>query len=102
MNFKTTRERSQATERKDDVEARNDFWSMEGDFIHRHHVEPRVQLHGPKEETFPNPLKYIDVTRTAHTELDVLQERAALTTIGMQMWIEICQTHGKDSRSSHY
>ena len=33
-------ERSQPTETKDDAEARNDFWSMEGDFIYRHHVEP--------------------------------------------------------------
>ena len=32
-------------ETKDDAEARNDFWSIEGDFIYRHHVEPRVQLH---------------------------------------------------------
>ena len=27
-------ERSQPTETKDDAEARKDFWSMEGDFIH--------------------------------------------------------------------
>ena len=26
-------------------EAINDFWSMSGSFIHRHHVEPRVKLH---------------------------------------------------------
>ena len=39
---------------------------------YRHHVEPRVQLCVPKEETFPIPLKYIDVTRTTHTNL--LQE----------------------------
>ena len=51
---------------------------MEEDFIHRHHVEPRVQLHGPKEETFPNPLKYIDVTRTAHTELDVVARKSRI------------------------
>ena len=25
-------------------EATNDFWSMSGNFIHRHHVEPRVTL----------------------------------------------------------
>ena len=29
----------------------------------------------PKEETFPIPLKYIDVTRATHTNLDVLQEK---------------------------
>ena len=67
-------ERSQPTETKDGAEARNDFWSVEGDFIHRHHVEPRVQLFVPKEETFPIPLKYIEVTRTTHTNLDVWQE----------------------------
>ena len=67
-------ERSQPTETKDDAEARNDVWSMEGDFICRHHVETRVQLHVPKEESFPIPLKYIDVTRTTQTNLDVLPE----------------------------
>ena len=68
-------ERSHQTdETKDDAEARNEFWSVEGDFIYCHHVEPRVQLNVPKDETFPIPLKYIDVTRTAHTNLDMLQE----------------------------
>ena len=61
-------------ETKDDAEARIDFWPMEGDFIDRHHVEPPFQLNVLKEDTFPIPLKYIDVTRTAHTNLDVLQE----------------------------
>ena len=67
-------ERSQPTESTDDAEARNDYWSMVGDFIHRHHNEPRVQLYVPTEESFPIPLKKIDVTRTTHTNLDVLQE----------------------------
>ena len=34
--------------------------------------DPRVQLFVLKEETFPIPLKYIDVTRSTHTDLDVL------------------------------
>ena len=55
-------------------EAINDFWSMSGSFIYRHHVEPRVKLYSPREESFPIPLKYIDVTRTTHTNLDVKQE----------------------------
>ena len=54
-------------------EAMNDFWSMSGSFIYRHHVEPRVKLYSPREESFPIPLKYIDVTRTTHTNLDVMQ-----------------------------
>ena len=55
-------------------EARNDFWSMSGNFIYRHHVEPRVKLYSPREESFPFPLKYIDVTRTTNTNLDVMRE----------------------------
>ena len=56
-------------------EAINDFWCMSGSFIYRHHVEPRVKLYSPREESFPFPLKYIDVTRTTHTNLDVRQEK---------------------------
>ena len=56
-------------------EAMNDFWSMSGSFIYRHHVEPRVALYSPREESFPIPLKYIDVTRTTHTNLDVKLEK---------------------------
>ena len=55
-------------------EALNDFWSMSGSFIYRQHVEPRVKLYSPREESFPIPLKYIDVTRSTHTNLDVKQE----------------------------
>ena len=63
------------TEADDDAEARNDFWSMEADFIHRHHTEPGVQPHVPKEESFPIPQKNIDVPRPSHTSLDMLQEK---------------------------
>ena len=59
----------------DASEALNDFWSMSGNFIYRHHVEPRVKLYSPREESFPIPLKYIDVTRTTHTNLDVKLEK---------------------------
>ena len=33
-------------------EAITDFWSMSGSFIYRHHVEPRVKLYSPREESF--------------------------------------------------
>ena len=56
-------------------EAINDFWSMSGNFMYRQHVEPRVKLYSPREQSFPIPLKYIDVSRTIHTNLDVKQER---------------------------
>ena len=59
---------------RDDAEAKNDFWSITGEFIYRHHVVPRVELYVP-QETFPVPTKYIDVTRTTHTSPDVLLEK---------------------------
>ena len=58
----------------DDSEARNDFWSIAGNYFYRHHVEPRVKLYVPKKEIFPIPLRYIDVIRRTHTTFDVLQE----------------------------
>ena len=74
-NFQGEPGEPQPTESRDDSEARRDFWSIQGDFICRHHKEPRVRLHVPKEETFPTPLKYTDVTRATYTNLDVLQEK---------------------------
>ena len=48
---------------------------MSGSFKNRHHVEPRVKLYSPREESFPIPQKYIDVSRTTHTNLDVKQKK---------------------------
>ena len=59
----------------DDGEARNDFWSISGNNIYRHHVEPRVKLYVPREESFPTPLRCIDVTTATSTTLDVLEYR---------------------------
>ena len=56
-------------------EAINDFCSMSGNSIYRHHVEPRVKLYSRREESFPIPLKYTDVSRNTHTNLDVKQEK---------------------------
>ena len=56
-------------------EAINDFWSMSGSFIYRHHVEPRVKLYSSREESFTVPLKFVDVSRTTLSNLDVKQER---------------------------
>ena len=43
--------------------------------MYRHHVEPGVKLYSPREESFPITLKYIDVSRTSHTNLDVKQKK---------------------------
>ena len=73
-------EGSQPTEPTDDAEAQKDFWSIHGDFIYRHHMEPRVQLCVPNEETFPVPLKYIDVTNLYKS--GCVARKNVLTTIG--------------------
>ena len=75
--FQGKSEEPQPTEPTDNDEARNDFGSAQGHFIYRHHSEPRVQLYVPKAkaETFPFPLKYIDVTRSTQTNLDVMQAK---------------------------
>ena len=67
----------------------NDFWSVTGDFIYRHHMEPRVKLYVPKEESVPVPMKYIDDTRTTHTSLDVVSEKHIE---------DYCRMHGQDSQ----
>ena len=82
-------------------EAINDFWSMSGNFIYRHHVEPRVKLYSPREESFPIPLKYIDVSRTLHTNLDVKQENL-LMIIGTLMALETCLILGQVSHNLLY
>ena len=56
-------------------EAINDIWSLCSNFIYRHHVEPRVKHYSPREESFIIPLKYIDVSRTTHTNLDVKKKK---------------------------
>ena len=43
----------QPAETKEDAEARNDLWSIEGDFTYRHRTETRFHLYVPKEESFP-------------------------------------------------
>ena len=60
---------------QDDGEARNGFWSLSGNYPHRHHVEPRVKLYVPREASFPVPLKKVDVTMATSTTLDVMLER---------------------------
>ena len=57
------------------MEAREDFCSIQGTCIYRHQIEPRVQLYVPQEESFPVPLKYIDVIKSTHTDLDVAEEK---------------------------
>ena len=82
-------------------EAMNDFWSMSGSFIYRHHVEPRVKLYSPREESFPIPLKYIDVTRTL-IRIWMFSKISALMIIGTSMALETCLILGQVSHNLLY
>ena len=93
------REEFRPEETKDDAGIHKDFWSIQGDFIDRHHVEPRVQLYVPKEESFQIPLKYIDVMRQL---TQIWMAHNELTTIGMSTETEVCQIHGQVSRDLVY
>ena len=43
---------------------------MNNDVIIRHHVLPRTRLYVPLEKHCPIPLKFIDVMRKTHTDLE--------------------------------
>ena len=68
-DFKANQESPNRQNPKDDAEDLADFWSIQGDFIY-------LEFNSvPQEETFPRPLKYFDVTKSTHTDLDVMQEK---------------------------
>ena len=83
-----------------DGEAQNDF-SISGQLIYRHHVEPWVKLYVPTENSFPIPLKYIDDIRTTDRNSDVTSENI-LKIIGTWMEKEKCRMHGQVSHDSLY
>ena len=86
-------EKSQPTdETKDDAEGGNNFLAISGDFIYRHQIEPRLQFCVPREETFPIPLKFVDVTRTTQTDLDVMQEKRVVRFLEIIYPIVRCWT----------
>ena len=83
---------------RDDAEAKNDFWSITGDFIYRHHVEPRVKLYVPRKESFLIPLQFFDVTRNTNTSLDAQLEKKYCWLLE-RGWN---QMHGRASQESFY
>ena len=58
-----------------DAEAAKDFWSIQFDFIYRHHNEMNLEFNSMcRRKKHYIPLKFIDVAWYTHTDLDVLQE----------------------------
>ena len=75
MNYILQKPTPKTTRRAMMRKLERDFWTITGEFIYRHHVVPRVKLYVPKEESCPIPLKYIDISRTSKTALDVMLEK---------------------------
>ena len=46
----SSEEEGEVLDRSPDLEARQDFWSIMGDYICRNHVAPRTKLHVPKDD----------------------------------------------------
>ena len=78
----SSEEKEEARDPDPDVEARQDSWSVIGNYIHRNHVAPRTKLYVPKD-AFPIPLKYIDVQRQAKTSIDAYFIKQPSMIIGM-------------------
>ena len=83
---------------RDACEKRNDFWSISGDFICGHHVDSRVKLCAPREESFPIPLKCIDVSRVTHTKC----RKIASMIIGTSKDQGICRIFLENSHNLLY
>ena len=67
---------------------------MSGNFIFRHHVEPRVKLYSPREESFSIPLKHKDSPELL-IQTWMSNKRNASMIIGISMDQEICLILGK-------
>ena len=71
------------------------FWSIAKSYIYRLHVEPRVQLYVPKEETFPIPLRYMDDV-VGHSTCDPGRVAREPYRRLVETWMrsEPCRSHG--------
>ena len=83
-------------------DAKNDFLSISGNFIYRHHVGPRVKLCVPRKASVPIPLKYIDVTSATSSSFDVMLEKIWTLIFGTLIVTENCQIREQVSPGSRY
>ena len=69
-----TRDRPEQEEEQEILQGRSD--ELHSPAPHQDDsTEPRVKVYMPTGESFPIPIKYIDLTRTTYTSLDVLLEK---------------------------
>ena len=51
-----------------------DFWSTSGEYLVRHHINPRTEMYTPGEDC-PFPTKWLDVHRETTTNIDLKAEK---------------------------
>ena len=72
----------------DDGEARNDFWSISGDFIYRHHVGPRSNFSCREKNRFLFHWNISTLPELPNTSLDVMLEKYwRLLECWWRLWI---------------
>ena len=79
------------------AEARKRLLYCSREFIYRHLIEPRVQLHVPRKESYPIPLSFFDVISATYADLEIAQENEFMT-IGMSTRTAISQIRGRGSQ----
>ena len=91
----------QPTESTDDAEAREDFWSIHGDFISHHHIEPRVHLCAERRNIpCSTEIHWCDLGY--FIQIWTCCKKNVLTIVGMWTRTEVYQILGKDLQSSAF
>ena len=56
-------------------ESLQDYWTMQGDMLTRHHRQQRSEMFVPTDDNSPIPMKYLDVIRQTKTSLESPSEK---------------------------
>ena len=61
--------------RPEPSESTQDYWTMQGDLLIRHHRQLRSEMFVPTDDNTPIPVKYLDVMRQTKTSLESPSEK---------------------------
>ena len=95
------REEFQPEETKDDLEIHKDFWSIQGDFIYRHHIFREFNYTCREKNHFQFHWSSL-MSSGQFILIWTLHKKNELMPIGMSTETEICQIRGRVSQDIHY
>ena len=72
-----------SADNKPNLGGEQENWTINRETIVRHHRAPRTKFYVPDENTFPIPVKYVDVIRWTETDFDEI----ALNHIN-DLWVD--------------